>query len=49
MVEWRTGRTARQFAVWVDGESVMQWWIGEDPRMKYQLSFMDFIEENGDV
>lgn len=36
-------------ATWVDGESVMQWWIGEDPRMKYQLSFMDFIEENGDV
>lgn len=34
---------------WTDGESVMRWWIGEDPRMRYQINFLDLIEETREV
>lgn len=45
MVEARRKEGLENRGAWTDGESVMRWWVGDDPN---QITLADYLQEAGE-
>ena len=45
MLEARKKKGLKNYSVWIDGESVMRWWVGDDPLQVTLEDYESFNEE----